>query len=72
MFAVLPRESSPGEDAAGLAQLVEQLPCKHQVVGSSPSAGTILVSRTAPQLARAFRNEYPARMHSVRAPHDHW
>lgn len=26
---------------AGLAQLVEQLPCKHQVEGSNPSAGTI-------------------------------
>ena len=25
---------------AGLAQQVEQLPCKHQVVGSNPSAGT--------------------------------
>ena len=71
MFAVALRESSPGEDAAGLAQLVEQLPCKHQVVGSSPSAGTNLVFRTARQPARAFRNELPARTHSVRAPHDH-
>ncbi len=26
---------------AGLAQLVEQLPCKHQVAGSTPAAGTI-------------------------------
>ena len=25
---------------AGLAQLVEQLPCKHQVAGSIPAAGT--------------------------------
>lgn len=25
---------------AGLAQLVEQLPCKHQVVGSNPTSGT--------------------------------
>lgn len=25
---------------AGLAQLVEQLPCKHQVAGSTPAAGT--------------------------------
>ena len=29
------------EPAAGLAQLVEQLPCKHQVVSSSLTAGTI-------------------------------
>lgn len=26
---------------AGIAQLVEQLPCKHQVVGSIPAASTI-------------------------------
>ena len=32
---------------AGLAQLVEQLPCKHQVVGSSPSAGTIDINDLA-------------------------
>ena len=25
---------------AGIAQLVEQLPCKHQVVGSTPTCGT--------------------------------
>ena len=29
------------EHPAGLAQLVEQLPCKHQVAGSTPAAGTI-------------------------------
>ena len=28
---------------ATLAQLVEQLPCKHQVVGSNPSGGSILI-----------------------------
>lgn len=27
-------------NTAGLAQLVEQLPCKHQVEGSTPSIGT--------------------------------
>ena len=30
-----------GTSLAGLAQLVEQLPCKHQVAGSTPAAGTI-------------------------------
>ena len=30
-----------GNSLAGLAQLVEQLPCKHQVAGSTPAAGTI-------------------------------
>lgn len=35
--------SIPSEIAntfAGLAQLVEQLPCKHQVASSNPAAGT--------------------------------
>ena len=41
----LPLVRCPGHgagtvDAAGLAQLVEQLPCKHQVVSSSLTAGT--------------------------------
>jgi hypothetical protein len=30
------------QSAAGLAQLVEQLICNHQVAGSIPAAGTIL------------------------------
>ncbi len=28
-----------GSSLAGLAQLVEQLPCKHLVAGSTPAAG---------------------------------
>ena len=34
---------------AGLAQQVEQLPCKHQVVGSNPSAGTNTTFRPFPR-----------------------
>ncbi len=34
---------------AGLAQLVEQPPCKRQVGGSTPSAGTISPSEVAPR-----------------------
>ena len=34
---------------AGLAQQVEQLPCKHQVVGSNPSAGTNTTFRLFPR-----------------------
>ena len=37
---------------AGLAQLVEQLPCKHQVGGSTPSAGTKLPSSDVQQRPR--------------------
>ena len=29
---------------AGLAQLVEQLPCKHQVASSNPAAGTKILT----------------------------
>jgi hypothetical protein len=32
---------------AGLAHLVEQLICNHQVVGSSPTVGTTFSSRAA-------------------------
>ena len=35
------RRLKPSERLAGLAQLVEQLFCKHQVTGSNPVAGTI-------------------------------
>jgi hypothetical protein len=44
------RRLTPPERLAGLAQLVEQLFCKHQVTGSNPVAGTspnILLTVTA-------------------------
>lgn len=40
---------------AALAQLVEQLPCKHQVIGSSPIGGSIHASRAAPLPSWAAR-----------------
>ena len=35
---------------AGVAQLVEQPPCKRQVVGSTPTAGTTLISEDESRL----------------------
>jgi hypothetical protein len=42
---------------AGIAQLVEQLICNQQVVGSNPSAGSsnkILISRSSVRICFAF------------------
>ena len=36
--------TEPKDHCAGLAQMVEQLPCKHQVGGSTPPAGTTLIT----------------------------
>ena len=58
-FRCAPRPCGDGAamatSTAGLAQLVEQLPCKHQVVGSSPTAGTIDVSPPRPRKSGAFK-----------------
>ena len=47
--------------AAGLAQLVEQLSCKQQVIGSSPIAGSTESLTAAPQSHPAVtrRGEVP-------------
>lgn len=44
---------SDSQHGAGVAQLAEQLLCKHQVVGSIPTAGTIraAVERPSPLAA---------------------
>ena len=47
--------------AAGLAQLVEQLSCKQQVIGSSPIAGSMesLTAAPQPQPTSPVRVRYP-------------
>ena len=47
-FFGAPWHDADNVDTAGLAQLVEQLPCKHQVVSSSLTAGTILPESSSP------------------------
>ena len=49
---------------AGIAQLVEQLICNQQVVGSSPTAGSLFKSRV---LARTLDYAWPLLGHCQRA-----
>ena len=42
-------------DDASLAQLVEQLTCNQQVVGSSPTAGSIFFAKISPLVPGKYR-----------------